>query len=223
MRKTFTLSIISQLILSTCVFGQTLLEPNPVINNSFSYSQFEVVGYSDITNSSDNFVSYTWTRTIIEMTEGWSCAICDINLCYLDFVSSQSFGLSAGGEGNLDVHVYPNSIVGSAIVELHVVDNSDESNSVTGLYYFDQALSAPERLTENVKTYPNPVVDMLSIESGHEVHRIEIFNIEGKRMLSEQVNANGTVNLSGLASGTFILRMYDFSGQQISGNLLVKQ
>jgi len=205
------------------LFCQTILEPNPSINSNFSFNQLEVVGYSMLTNNSEDTVSYTWTRNIVQMTEGWSCAICDINLCYLDFVSSQTFTLLPEAQGNLDVHVYPNGIPGNAIVELHVVDNDDETNHVMGLYYFDQALSAPVRLTQNIKTYPNPVVDMLNIEAGHKVSRIEIFNIEGRRMMAERINGNGNVNLSGLPSGTFIMRMYDIADVQISGNLLIKQ
>ncbi len=203
--------------------GQISISPNPVIVDDIDYTIVDIPGNSIITNESGMAHTFTWTRSIISMTETWETAVCDITMCYLPFVESQSFVLGAGAWGNLDIHVYPNNTEGSALIQIYIEDDAEPVNSATGIYYFNQALSAPERLSENIKTYPNPVADILNIEAGHQVHRIEIFNIEGKRMLAELVNGNSAINLSGLPSGTFILRMFDGANQQISGNLLVKQ
>src|SRR6056297_3223848 len=159
MRKLYTSLFIGFMLFALNVNAQITLEPNPVYNNDFGIDETDVVAYSHITNEAAFSRTYTWVRNVIEITPGWTSAVCDTNQCYLSFVSTQEFTLPAGATGNLDVHVYPDGIEGAAIIEVYVVDNGDASNNITGTYLFNQPLSTPERLTERIKVFPNPTVD----------------------------------------------------------------
>ncbi|MCA1763446.1 MAG: T9SS type A sorting domain-containing protein [Cryomorphaceae bacterium] len=222
MKKLYTFIAAGLLLTALNVSGQITIEPNPVYKNDFPQSETDVVAYSHITNEAEFSRTYTWTRNVIEITEGWTSAVCDTNQCYLTFVSTQEFTLPAGATGNLDVHVYPDGIEGAAIIEVYVEDNGDESNNATGVYLFNQPLSTPERLSERIKVFPNPTVDFLNIENPGEVNRLEFYSIEGRLIKSVQTNGNAQIAVGDLASGNYILRMWDRDNNQVSSNLLMK-
>ncbi len=61
--------------------------------------------------------------------------------------------------------------------------------------------------------YPNPVKDVLNINSQIELKSVEVFNIIGQKVvISEQVN-NGQVNVSKLTNGTYVVRATFENGQ----------
>ena len=219
MKKIFTLLFAGAMTIGA--FGQTTLVPNPVLVDNLDPNEFEAIAYSFVTNESSEEIEYTWTRNTIEITEGWSTAVCDLNQCYLSTVSSQDFILSADSTGNLDVHLYPAGNDGYALIEVTIEDSDNEENSVTGVYLFSSgALSAPERINNALKIYPNPVASDLFIEGGDAVERIEIYSVQGKLVKEENLQGRGTVNVSDLQTGNYIVRMWDQSDRQVSTNVL---
>lgn len=207
------------------VFGQTLLEPTLVeVDEINALTDFEGVGYSTVTNQGASTVEYTWSRNTIEITSGWTSAICDINQCYLTMVSSQDFELEPGASGNLDVHLYPNGLEGNAIIEVVIQGDDDPENNVTGTYLFSTGtLSTPERITNALKIYPNPVVSEFFIEGADDVERVEIYSIDGKLVKQVQSFGKGSVNVDDLGTGNYIVRMWDDANKQISSNVLSVQ
>jgi hypothetical protein len=203
--------------------AQTVIEPNPVQINDIDVTEFEVVAYSTVTNESSFNVTYEWTRNEIEITEEWSSAICDKNQCYLSWVSSQEFSLAPGEEGTLDVHVYPNDAEGAAIIEVEVTDVTNPDNTDTGLYLFNNTLNTVERLSNAISVYPNPAFNDLFLENPSNVELVEFYDIRGKLHLSAQVNGNMSIDISGLSSGNYIIRMWNSNNEQVSTNLLMKQ
>jgi len=219
MKKLFTLLFAGAMTI--VAFGQTALSPNPVLVENLDSDEFEAVAYSFVTNESSEEIEYTWTRNTIEITEGWSTAVCDLNQCYLSMVSSQDFILSAGLTGNLDVHLYPAGIDGYALIEVTIEDNDNEENSVTGVYLFSSgSLSAPERINNALKIYPNPVQSDFFIDGGEAVERIEIYSVSGKLVKEVNLQGRNAVNVNDLQSGNYIVRMWDQSNSQISTNVL---
>jgi hypothetical protein len=217
--------LLSVLAISTFSFAfcQVNLEPNPSSVSDFPQDQADVAAYATFTNEAESEKTFTWTLQEVEVTEGWETALCDVNLCYLPTVSSETFTLGAGESGAMDVHVYPNNIEGSAIIEVLIVEDADTSNEITGLYLFNQTSSVPERLSENIKVYPNPAVNEIRIDEPQKVQRIEIFDIQGKTVKNVQTNGNGIVDVSTIPSGNYILRLYDRENEQVSSNLMMKE
>jgi hypothetical protein len=54
--------------------------------------------------------------------------------------------------------------------------------------------------------YPNPVVDILNIDITAEIKSIDIFNIQGQKVLSA---TQKQINLLDLASGMYLIRIQD--------------
>lgn len=55
--------------------------------------------------------------------------------------------------------------------------------------------------------YPNPVKDILNINSQKAVQSVEVFNLAGQAVISHEKALNGQIDVSSLASGTYVFRV----------------
>jgi len=199
------------------------ITPNPIIKLGVEASDFEGVGKALIKNEFPVRKTVTWTRNVIEMTEGWNSAICDKNQCYEPPTSSAEFTFSPNEEATLDVHAYPGGVEGSAIVEITVTDNSDSTNSVTAVYYFNTQPSTTRNLTRQpVKVYPNPSDGLFSIKGIKQVGQVEVYSLVGNKVRSFQYGDGQWYDITDLPRGTYLVRLIDRSGQQLVTKMINK-
>lgn len=218
MKKIYLFAI--GLYIGSFAVGQTAIEPPVVAIEGITLVDSDVAAYSEVLNQSDEAKDYMWERDVIELSEGWETAVCDLNLCHLSFVEEATFTLGANSAGTLDVHVYPNGVSGAAIVAVKVTNVNDEEDFAEGMYYFNQALSAPERLDNALKIYPNPAVDEFFVEGSENLERLEIYDVSGKQVKEFIGGSMNVFSVSDLDGGNYIVRMWDNSNRQISTNLL---
>ncbi|MBN8622836.1 MAG: T9SS type A sorting domain-containing protein [Flavobacteriales bacterium] len=65
------------------------------------------------------------------------------------------------------------------------------------------------------KVYPNPVVDVLNVESASKVISLSVYDLSGKAVSSHTLNAvKSQVNLSKLAPGVYIVNIETENGTQ---------
>lgn len=217
------LSTLVLCLFSTAAFAQFSVAPNPAINSDFSYFEADVVANSFINNTSDSPIVVNWYRNIISLPTGWTTAVCDINLCYLEFVSSESFVLQGQAQGNLDVHVYPDGTEGSATIELKVVSEEFPQDTTYVMFVFDAALNTTQRFEQKIKVFPNPTADVVWVEAGHDVHHVDIYSLDGKKVKHVALMGSESLSLSELPKGTYILRLRDSLGEVVSANVVVRQ
>jgi hypothetical protein len=95
---------------------------------------------------------------------------------------------------------------GSAIFP-NVVDPNAAAVSGTSTFDFS-TLSVNEKQLENLTIYPNPVTDIVNIQSGNTtIQRAEVYNLEGQLVIVKE-NQLETINMSQLHSGMYILKLY---------------
>jgi len=209
---------------TSSAFGQFTVSPNPASNNDFAFSEPDVVANSTIFNESDDTLSVTWFRTVHLLPQGWETAVCDIVQCYFTFVDSQTFELGPGAEGNMDVHVYPDGSEGSAMIEVKMIDNANPTDTLDVFYLFNTALSAGvESFRQTIKVFPNPTVDRITIEAGHDVHTAEVFGVDGRLLRNVALNGSSTFDVSELPSGPYVLRLRDREGAILSSSIVVRE
>lgn len=63
-----------------------------------------------------------------------------------------------------------------------------------------------------IKVYPNPVKDILHLESSENIYKAEVYTIDGK-LISTTLNVN-TLNFSKISKGIYIVKIYTKSGVQ---------
>lgn len=215
------------LIAAHSLFAQSttmVINPNPVVANGILASDFEGVGHAEAINNGTDTLQVRWTRKVINITEGWQSAICDKNQCFFPSVSSQPFEFLPGEAARLDVHVYPNDFTGSAIIEVTLVNTEDTTQSVTGVYYFNQETNGTlDVKLETVKVYPNPAQDVFTISDVDDVARIDLFDLAGRTVKQFQYGDGQWYSISDLPQGSYLMRLLSADGQSLVTRPLNKE
>lgn len=91
--------------------------------------------------------------------------------------------------------------------DLKIYTRALTASEVSNLYT-NNTLSTPNFSQNNleVKVYPNPVSNILNIETKTEIKSVEIFNLQGQKVFSTNQKQ---VNISDLASGVYMVRIED--------------
>ena len=95
------------------------------------------------------------------------------------------------------------------------------------IVYFDninisQSTLTSQNFSQNnleVKLYPNPVNDVLNIETALELQSVEIYNIQGQKVLSSNQKE---INVSDLASGMYMVRIQDTDNNIATKKIVIK-
>ena len=94
---------------------------------------------------------------------------------------------------------------------------------VYGLYLTQSptVLDSQSFQTKNLKAsmYPNPTTDTFTIEMENEVKSVEIFSLQGQKVLTSK---NKNVNVSGLSKGMYLVRIEDVDNAVITKKLIVE-
>ena len=94
---------------------------------------------------------------------------------------------------------------------------------VYGLYLTQSptVLDSQSFQTKNLKAsmYPNPASDHFTIEMENEVKSVEIFSLQGQKVLTSK---NKNVNVSGLSKGMYLVRIEDVENAVTTKKLIVE-
>lgn len=204
--------------------AQVTLDPQQIVVSEVSPDSTQVIGYSRLKNNADATRTYRWVRTIRSLSEGWETAVCDTNLCYLPYVDSMEFELSAQLEANLNVYVYPNNLEGSAVVEVKVVDVDNPDYSATAVYYFNEAPSSTRKRESyhKLKVYPNPTRNIFQVSDNEIVGRVILFNILGRPLKTYSYVPGDLYRLDEFPKGTYLVQLQDREGRVLVTRALSK-
>ncbi len=88
-------------------------------------------------------------------------------------------------------------------------------------YYSDQNVTNTDDIeTKNISLYPNPVLDFLIISfSSTNTATIELFDLQGRSLLSKEISNNEQLNLKHLNNGMYFYNLY-IDGNKHSGKLI---
>lgn len=79
-----------------------------------------------------------------------------------------------------------------------------------------------EAETANVSLYPNPAVGQLNVECAQPVSQADVFNTLGQRVLSARnLGTKGLLSLSGLAKGTYTIRLTLEGGETVIRKIIL--
>jgi hypothetical protein len=73
-----------------------------------------------------------------------------------------------------------------------------------------------------IKTYPNPASDVIQIESVSHL-QVELYDMNGKRMQTKEINTRGKIEVSALNPGIYLLKMKDLETNSVTSTTIVKQ
>ena len=107
------------------------------------------------------------------------------------------------------------------IDDLKIYDGPLTNEQVLSLYTNNTILSSSNFSQNNldVKLYPNPVRDILNIEIENDIQSIEIYNIQGQKVLSSNQKQ---INVSDLATGMYMVRIQDIDNNIATKKIVIK-
>jgi hypothetical protein len=107
---------------------------------------------------------------------------------------------------NLTGALMMNPVLGAPLPEEYVLDVNEEVLS-----------------SFNFEMYPNPVQSSLYLKSNVTNGRIDIIDMLGRTILHSNWNANAVINVEGLQTGMYILRLTDLESGKSASSQFVKQ
>lgn len=179
--------------------GYTYLDMNPIYNGIWIQHRHRtsvVDGWGSITTPYGNFNALRIKHTIQESDS-----------VYMDLLGTpQWFGLPIP-----ETNIYEWITNGEKEPILRITTSTVFGNeAVTDITYRDNYLGLDASLNElnvNVNYYPNPATDELIVEIDENDCKYSLYSQDGRLELSGDLGANKTINVSQLASGSYILHL----------------
>lgn len=211
---------------SFAVVAQSFVPDADSVHQEDYANTVEIIANNELstvpTSSTDTL---RWKRIVEQVPSGWETLVCDNNLCYGPTVDEapQDAIISGTKDNNIDVHFRPDSIEGSGLVKIHIWDVNDSLNSNHTLTFtakaegYNPALSSASiDYSSKIKVYPNPAREFLYLRDlpVNNAVNVEIYNILGRKMLSETFNSSNAsseqrVDINELQKGIYLVRVFD--------------
>jgi len=87
--------------------------------------------------------------------------------------------------------------------------------SASATFKTDDEVGIVENESGGVVVYPNPTTGELYFQTDEVIKRIEVFNIEGRKVMDTELGDNKILNISHLPTGSYFLKVYQSIGTQI--------
>lgn len=205
--------------------------------SGFSQAQLQIDTIATISgNSTDSHIDYNFAVTNVgdenanfywelirnpDMPRDWAFTVCDAILCHAEYTESSpceddylnvlapgqtvdyfKIGLNPyGSEGESDVTL---RLTTECVPGVTVVGEASITFSVAGESNVEEAI-----LSDDMLIYPNPTSDRFLINNDSEVSEIVVFNIVGKRVMTESHRPGRAHDVSSLDKGIYLVRMLD--------------
>lgn len=196
-------------------------------NNVFMYGSQVTNGAYGFSFKPTTINNYGWandlTGSVIIPNNTWKHVVCTYNAVgfiriYIDGVSvltgsRPTWNTSSGSLFNLigfdgyvdDLKIYNYAITPADVASLYT------NNTLASQNFIQNNLE--------VSIYPNPVNDILNIETAIELQSVEIYNIQGQKVLSSNQKE---INVSDLASGMYMVRIQDTDNNIATKKIVIK-
>ncbi len=228
--------LFSFLLFATSGFSQLVLEAAGAMEGVVTDEEIEYT--FTVTNSGTENESFSWQLDRESAPAEWSFTVCDAVICYSEGQESsicddpQFINVLGPGESIswFKVGLHPNGLNGTHSVNFFIIrecGSTEPANVVrTVEVTFDvsQGTSSvdTEELTDDILLYPNPTVDEFKVKNDVGVKSLAIYNIVGKKVMTESHKTGQSHDVSDLEKGIYLVRMLDSSNQSMKVIRLTK-
>jgi hypothetical protein len=200
--------------------GSFVLTGNP--------TQTDISFHLQVTNTSSTSANIYWGKRMTNAPSQWYSWICDKNLCYTPDVNScpasKPNALSPGEAFEMQVHMNPASIEGSADYELSIIDELGNILFVAnGEFLISYATAVKETNESKLTVFPNPTSDFFKVSEMPGLKTIELFNIVGNKVRSYDAVPQKQYYVGDLTDGIYLVRLESASGKVIKTIRLSKR
>lgn len=139
-----------------------------------------------VTNINTNITANGLTLTASHTGANYKWLNCNNNFSIVPGETSQSFTATSNGSYTCEISL--NGCI-----------------DTTACYVINTVGLVSIELNESINIYPNPVINVLSIDSKYEIQEVEIYSIEG--LLIEKVYNVSKINTDYISKGTYLLKV----------------
>jgi hypothetical protein len=223
------LCILAFALFSAFSYAQTGFQVN---ETSLTYDvpdpdEVEQILKTYVKNTSGATTVFRWVRRTICMdTLAYGNSVCIGLNCFEQTTETKTFELAAGEETELSMHLWRNA-AGSplATIEVDLFPDAQPTNSVTVKFYYGVCTSgttAPGSF-EALEVFPNPSTQYVQVLNAEDASQVRLYDMTGALLLSHDLSTGNQIDLSGLNSGLYSLRISDVSGARNSIRVITKQ
>ncbi len=192
--------------------------------------------YAQIKNTSNREKTLRWVLEVVNAPTGWKFFVCDKNDCYHSFNSTNvnlpsgypnaPVALMAGDTSRLLVNALPAGRPGIAEVRIHLYDMSNPT-AIVSTAGFKISISEAEPLTEadrsQLRIFPNPVSDYMTLSGNTFVRQLRVSNILGKQLKTFDTTPQSRYDISDLPDGMYLVNMVDANNKVVKTVRVVKR
>lgn len=147
----------------------------------------------------------------------WDVSFCDNRNCFFSFVESDTFNtIQNNEEAELKLTVFPNgnADTGIATYVLWTLDEPNEKDTITFKVYVPWGASARNIETAGLSVYPNPVSDVLNIQSAA-AGQVSVVSVTGQVFITKAIAAGSeSVLVSSLTPGVYTV-LVESAGKRV--------
>lgn len=201
---------------AACAFYTTILRKDPTLitfNSSLSIANANIIKTVIKNLIFDNLL--TWKIGSYDPSSNFSYTI--TTNTSLNFINSSTnsnqylwdFGDNVTSTEINPTHSYAN--MGQYVVKLSAIKCGQTSQSQQTINMLNLANNSSITLDNSITFYPNPISDVLFIDSKEKMNRIEIFDIFGRQM-ENYLKINISIDFSDKNVGLYFLKIYTDKG-----------
>ncbi len=183
-------------------------------------TQTDVSYHILVTNTSADTAKIFWSKRMSNSPVSWTSWICDDNSCYLAEVNScpsnKPNKLEPGESFELQIHMFPDQVEGSADYQATLLD--DQGNSlfvITGVFLISNSTAVKETNEAKLSIFPNPATDFFNVSDIPGLNNIELFNIVGNKVRSFEAVPQKQYYIGDLTDGIYLVRLVSSNGKVI--------
>lgn len=194
------------------VNSQTQAGERYVIYSGANNTVFSNINNNNYYSSGANlgFIGAAAKATLADIQTSFGGNANSLNLLPV-FVSPTNFHLDPNANAVLDNK-------GVVLAEVTLDADATVRNAVTpdlGAYEFSSNLSTEQFAKATVKFYPNPVVENLTLQHIATIENIEVYNMQGQKVLHKNINSNnGSLDMRNLPSGVYVINVITENGRE---------
>ena len=149
-----------------------------------------------VTNTSSSKTdTLIWKRTLLTSSwpTGWTVSTCDNSQCYLASVNQMTFYIAPSASAKIIMNVTPNSVAGTGIIDLKIVNGGYLKDSISGFYKFNIACKTVgiNNISANseINIYPSPFQNNFTISSNNStrIKFVEMYNVIGALVFKKEL------------------------------------
>lgn len=211
-------------------FAVARLDANGDLDNTFGNNGVSTAQIVDEANYANDIIIQEDGRIILA---GRTVKLIEYDFAMLRFNTDGTLDESFGNNGKVKTDVNGRNDQGIAVAlqpdnkiifaGYSFTPDGNGSEFTVVRYHNDDTMATEDFQNADFSLYPNPAREQLSVEmsDASSVYQVEIFDVLGKQVYSTEIQGKGQINVSSLASGTYLVKLN--SNLQTSTVRFVKQ